>query len=236
MAARGLWRENKGAIMLKSDWLKLFGIFGGAFAGVMLMTVLVGASAPGYSGPSSGVSLSGTNTWTGAQTVNADLVVSTGQRLLFGPDTVGTGVRLVRTGNQLLTVQQTDGSNPADLACNSLKACANEIFLNQAGSALEMDRAYALHFNPGSPVSNGPDTGIRSPSAGVIEFNNGSAGGKCVGQLNAYTFATLPTGVVGMYAYISDSTVNTWGTTIAGGGANKVLAWYNGTNWTVAGK
>ena len=35
---------------------------------------------------------------------------------------------------------------------------------------------------------------------------------------------------------ISDSTVNTWGSTIAGGGANHVLAYCDGTAWTVAGK
>ncbi len=49
-------------------------------------------------------------------------------------------------------------------------------------------------------------------------------------------FASLPTGVAGMVAYVTDSNTNTWGATIAGGGANKVLAFYNGTNWTVAGK
>lgn len=49
-------------------------------------------------------------------------------------------------------------------------------------------------------------------------------------------FANLPTGVVGMKALITDSTVNTWGTIIAGGGANTVLAFFNGTNWTVFGK
>jgi hypothetical protein len=29
-----------------------------------------------------------------------------------------------------------------------------------------------------------------------------------------------------MIAVVTDSTVNTWGTTIAGGGGNVVLAWY----------
>lgn len=51
----------------------------------------------------------------------------------------------------------------------------------------------------------------------------------------ALTFATLPTGVAGQVAYITDSNTATWGATVAGGGANKVLVWFNGTNWTVAG-
>jgi len=35
---------------------------------------------------------------------------------------------------------------------------------------------------------------------------------------------------------ISDSTVNSWGSTITGGGTNHVLAFCDGTSWTVAGK
>jgi hypothetical protein len=39
-----------------------------------------------------------------------------------------------------------------------------------------------------------------------------------------------------MIAAINNSTTNVWGAVIAGGGANSVLAFYNGTNWTVIGK
>lgn len=49
------------------------------------------------------------------------------------------------------------------------------------------------------------------------------------------TFAGLPVGVVGMVAVVSDSNTQVWGATVAGGGAFKVLAFYNGTVWTVAG-
>jgi hypothetical protein len=51
-----------------------------------------------------------------------------------------------------------------------------------------------------------------------------------------FVFSALPVGVEGMLAVVSDSSVNTWGTVIAGGGANRVLAYYNGTSWTVAAK
>jgi len=55
----------------------------------------------------------------------------------------------------------------------------------------------------------------------------------------AATFAGLETCSAtnaGAYASVTDSSVNTWGTTITGGGSNKVLAFCNGSNWTVAGK
>ena len=35
---------------------------------------------------------------------------------------------------------------------------------------------------------------------------------------------------------VTDSNTNTLGATVAGGGANTVRVWYNGTNWTVIGK
>lgn len=39
----------------------------------------------------------------------------------------------------------------------------------------------------------------------------------------------------GAIGCITDSNTTTWGATISGGGSNSVLAWYNGTNWTVIG-
>jgi hypothetical protein len=54
--------------------------------------------------------------------------------------------------------------------------------------------------------------------------------------LTPVAFAALPTPITrGTIACVSDSTVNTWGSVIAGGGTYAVLAFYNGTNWTVVG-
>lgn len=58
-------------------------------------------------------------------------------------------------------------------------------------------------------------------------------------QVPTFTFASLSTcttGLQGTLAMVSDSTTVTWGATIAGGSTSKVLAFCNGTNWTVAGK
>jgi hypothetical protein len=53
----------------------------------------------------------------------------------------------------------------------------------------------------------------------------------------AFAFAALPAAPVeGMIAVVGDASVNTWGTVIAGGGAFRVLAYYNGVAWTVAAK
>ena len=49
-------------------------------------------------------------------------------------------------------------------------------------------------------------------------------------------FANLPSPPVsGMIACVNDSTVNTWGAIIVGGGTETVVAFYNGVHWTVIG-
>ena len=54
---------------------------------------------------------------------------------------------------------------------------------------------------------------------------------------NAVAFSALPaTPVEGMIVPVTDSSTATWGDTITGGGANHVLAYFNGTNWTVMAK
>lgn len=55
-------------------------------------------------------------------------------------------------------------------------------------------------------------------------------------QPSTVTFANAPSGpFVGQTQPFSDSNTVTWGATIAGGGAHKVLGWWNGSAWTVIG-
>lgn len=51
----------------------------------------------------------------------------------------------------------------------------------------------------------------------------------------AVAFTGLPaTPTEGDLRIVTDSNTATWGATIAGSGANRVLGYFNGTNWTVA--
>jgi hypothetical protein len=62
---------------------------------------------------------------------------------------------------------------------------------------------------------------------------------KIIGQLKAnvpVTVANLPSAVtsgVGARAFVTDSSVSTFGTTVAGGGSIKVPVYSDGTNWKV---
>ena len=54
--------------------------------------------------------------------------------------------------------------------------------------------------------------------------------------LPGVAFAALPVPPQpGSLAYVTDSTVAAWGAVVVGGGVNRVLAWHNGTAWTVIG-
>lgn len=55
-------------------------------------------------------------------------------------------------------------------------------------------------------------------------------------RLTPLRFRQLPEPLEGMLASVTDSTTNVWGEVILGGGGFHVLAYYDKTNWTVAGK
>lgn len=110
-----------------------------------------------------------------------------------------------------------------------------------------------------------PDDGVLGAkffagSGGAITFGNGAsekmrlfpAGGLNLGgtgdpgagiaqvrglRSNAVTFANaIASPVEGTLQAFTDSSTATWGATITGGGSNHVLGYFDGTNWTVAGK
>jgi len=53
-------------------------------------------------------------------------------------------------------------------------------------------------------------------------------------NLKGYTVSTLPTGVVGDTAYVTDATSPTFLSTVVGGGSVKCRVFFNGTNWVLA--
>jgi hypothetical protein len=63
-----------------------------------------------------------------------------------------------------------------------------------------------------------------------------STGSGIIPALTVYTAAALPsasTSGVGARAFVSDATVTTFASTVAGGGANKVPVYSDGTNWKI---
>ena len=48
-----------------------------------------------------------------------------------------------------------------------------------------------------------------------------------------YTVSALPTGTVGVRAYVTDANATTFNSVVAGGGANVVPVFFNGSNWVI---
>lgn len=101
-------------------------------------------------------------------------------------------------------------------------------------------RGASILANSGAAIGMNGRSAWRSSADGELEARNSAnsadsnVSAKSV-RGNAVTVANLPASPVeGMMVAVTDSTTATWGATITGGGANHVLAYYNGTNWTVA--
>jgi hypothetical protein len=121
--------------------------------------------------------------------------------------------------------------------------------LQLAAPGMTVTYATALFgfINATGPVTNSTNLllGTQTPVTGNYSIYSASTwdsyfAGSLVGSSirgTAVVFASLPASPVeGMLVTVTDSNTNTIGATIAGGGANHVLAYYNGTNWTVTGK
>lgn len=70
-----------------------------------------------------------------------------------------------------------------------------------------------------------------TPKAAFTILQNGTSIFTGPATLKGYTVATLPTGTVGMRAYVTDALGPTYLGTVVGGGAVIVPVFYNGTNW-----
>lgn len=118
----------------------------------------------------------------------------------------------------------------------------NGTFHSNTVPSLKMKATGTMEWSSTAAASGGSDTGLTRSAAGEVEVNSGVAGtlrdlkARSV-RGTAVAFASLPASPVeGMLVGVTDSNTATWGATVAGGGANHILAYYNGTNWTVAGK
>jgi hypothetical protein len=70
---------------------------------------------------------------------------------------------------------------------------------------------------------------LMNPSHAQFTVGLGTSKSTVFGSIDA-----SPT--LGEMWWVTDSSTNTWGATISGSGGNKVLALWNGANWTVMGK
>lgn len=212
--------------------------------------ILVGADSSGYymlcglTSDSSPVFLGakgdGTHTYIGGTN---GTVYLRGKALRFGVNsTVGAGQTLCTVSNSTLVLR--DGETPQCLQVTNTytsstvlecldfaaTATANEIS-SRIGSAGGSNRPINIgHRNSAGAFTSALSIGITGEATFVSSIAAGTT--ICAGT---YTVATLPSAAANAYKFatVSDSSVTTFGSTVAGGGSSKVMVYSNGTNWTV---
>lgn len=194
----------------------------------------------------------GTTSTLGVVAQNTTAAAAGAQQISPGFDWVGQGWKTdataasqeVRFRSEVLPVQGTSAPSGmwrlgASIAGGALSypfqvGSGGTIFVGAStagGAAVNVLGTIELTGNVQIGATNGsPDVILSRPAANRLRLASGDAF-----NLAPTAFASLPTGSEGDMACVTDSNTATWGATIAGGGANNVLAFFNGTNWTVAG-
>lgn len=119
------------------------------------------------------------------------------------------------------------------------------MLIGTSATGLRVASGYGMYWSANAAGSGDAygslDTGLSRNAAGVIEVNNGTAGTYRDlilrrSQHNGVTVANLPAaaaGNAGSIQYVTDANATTIGSTVAGGGANKVMVWSDGAAWKI---
>jgi hypothetical protein len=139
--------------------------------------------------------------------------------------------------------------NTTDPGASNLSVSGNVIANNYYTNAVAFGIGYAASYpyinfygSAGNIMTfgSGATEWMRMFSSGGVSIGNTSdPGAKNLSvsgtvQTQGYTVATLPTGVTGMRAYVTNALAPSYGSTVVGGGSVTIPVFYNGTNWIVA--
>lgn len=178
-------------------------------------------------------------------------IVLTGLEVLAAPRNNTTAYDAVNGLNVILNGVAGQSYFPAMGCFSQTTATWSSCLFSRDGAAIVAFAAGALatsgtvgsqslqfnSFNGGTELF----TSISATPAGALTM--APASGQSVNaplvKLTPGAFSSLPAcaaGTEGTQAAVTDSTTIVWGATIAGSGANHVLAYCDGTHWTVSGK
>jgi len=162
---------------------------------------------------------------------------SANTRLGIGTSTPRWPIEVVSTGTSTTGLEQvgffrkttTNQVGASILAHDTLVAFGSNAYAGagNVGVALLSQAAgvgvYTVYGFPSGGVSIGNTT---DPGASNLSVSGTVTTG-------GYTVATLPTGVTGARAYVTNALAPAFGSAVAGGGAVTIPVFYNGANWIV---
>jgi autotransporter-associated beta strand protein len=173
------------------------------------------------------LTLSGLSTNTGSLTVNTGNLILSGT---LGSGQVNIANGAVSSGNTKTVSLATGG------VANSVSAVT--IFSGVAGnSTLTIGASTGnttVSYTANSIVAIANTSGTALSVTGNITGGNILTGG--ILRTAAIVVASLPTAAgaaAGARSFVTDATAATFGTIVAGGGANAVPVWSDGTNWKI---
>jgi hypothetical protein len=181
--------------------------------------------------------LDGANTWSAINTNLTAVTISAteGNQLRFLNNGQAWRVNIVSGGSFYIT-DQTSAQIPFLIQKQptaQLQIGANYNFL--AGRVALTDTTDANGASGGSITTAGGIDAVKKVVAGGISATSISAVTMAISGVIYANRGTTPT-AAGAIMYFTDASTNAWGGGFIGGGTNKVLGFYNGTNWTVFGK
>jgi|GEM_PF-6275806 len=128
----------------------------------------------------------------------------------------------------------TTGSNNISIGANAARQDSLLVNLTSANQSIFLGNNTKPLANGGTnevvigynAVGNGSNTITLGNTSNVRTYNKG------VNNVsNAYTVTTLPTGVRGDVAYVTDANFISYRATASGGGSDTALVFFDGTNW-----
>lgn len=168
----------------------------------------------------------GAATFSVAGTTRA-VVSSTGLDVTGAISATATGAALTLSGattsNRRIDISNTGGSLNFGVESSA------------GGAIITGSTAYAAVLNTGNttPVQIGVNSVLVGSFTTTGLAVTGAISATTTVATGVYTVATLPAGVKGQRAFVSDANATTFASTVAGGGSNNVPVFYNGTNWLI---
>ena len=153
-----------------------------------------------------------------------------------------TGQGNVGFGHAALYANSTGGNNTAfGYRAGTNTTGSSNIFIGAGSGSAATTGSYNVvigsYDGTAAPISlTGSNYIVLSDGAGTVRQyidGNGQTVFGATTRTAGYTVTTLPTGVTGMRAYVTNALAPVFGSTVVTGGAVTVPVFYNGTNWIV---
>ena len=190
----------------------------------------------------SGTALPVANGGTGLTTLTAGYVpygngtsaFSSSGNLYFDGSSLGIGTGAVGLGNKLVIAAGNAQTDPGYGLVQ--KNTSYGFYPNDNVAGMKISTNGLLNIYTGGTGTTLTATFQASGGFSIGNTTDPGAGNLSVsGTINTkgYTVATLPTGVTGARAYVTNALAPAFGSTVAGGGTVTIPVFYNGSNWIV---